>query len=127
MIENQYIKCKGKIISIEKWIDRAKHLNRENVFQYSGKPGVYYSKISYTGPRLDVEIEIDQKTLKMQTIEVNIYMEVMELIGYERMSPKLVESITRNEGRIIDIHIAEGGSSVILDTKDFLSMNYGYR
>ena len=116
----------GKWQKTTKWKERDATYLRERVFGYSGVSGFYNVGSEKLGPRLDIDLEIEHCPFFDEFIEINVYPEIMSILGYLRMSPQLVESIEANVGRSIRVYVADK-QHVYFDVRELMSLNYGYR
>lgn len=126
-----YKKYTVRIKQVEKWILSSKLCNYGNdsiyLFHYSGTEGFYSRPRDGRGPRLDIGLEFENKSIFQDCsyIGVNIYNEAMSILKYKRMSPKFVSSIERNINKTMDVYVADN-QHIYVNIKQLMSLNYGY-
>lgn len=95
------------------------------VHRYSGKRCIYQRNVRTNSSSVFVEISIEAEPYGKRAIKLDVYEEIMKIIHYQRMSPKLIKSLERNAGTGVDVYICED-QEILFDISQLMSLNYGY-
>ena len=95
------------------------------IHRFSGTRCVYQRNAKATSSSVFVQVYIEAEPYGERILKLDVYEEIMQIIYYQRMSPKLIKSLKRNVGTSVDVYICEN-QEILFDVTQLLSLNYGY-
>lgn len=105
-------RIKGRIVEIEKYQSRATYIKQgvkgSDQYKYDNCPGgngTYVTGGDYFGTELNVKIFIyDINRCK----NFEVYNDILNLVGKEKISSKLLETIVSHKGDKVDVYTDDG-------------------
>lgn len=115
--------CPSHFVKEKQWCVHEDWLNC--IHRFSGTRCVYQRNVKPASSSVFVQISIKAEPYGERVIKLDVYEEIMRIIHYQRMSPKLIKSLKSNEGMSVEIYICDN-QDILFDVTQLMSLSYGY-